>query len=225
MREEWFGLVPESWPIARPQDVTPRCRPEGTALQRQEKPRTHSSRTPSGRLVWFCDYAAGYAGGGAASGGYGVDDDGGATVTEDGVIIGAKRDVWCDGRDVSGAVRGNYQGKIWNVSGRMATVGMVFGVEVRACGFEIGRIAFRILMDVNGMFAGRKIFDIQRDFDAGGSGSQQSGAHALTLSIDQIHRDGFAGGMRMDILRKSDGRSEQEYGGVDESLHLFRFSS
>lgn len=175
--------------------------------------------------VWFGNYAAGYAGGRSAAGGYGVDDDGGAAVAEDRVIIGAERDVWRDCGDLGSAVRGNNQRKIRNVSSRMAAVGVVFGVEVRARGFEIGWIAFRILMDVNGMFAGRKIFDAQRDFYAGGSGSQNSGAHALSLRIDQIHGDGFGGGMGMGVLRKRDGGSEQEYGGADESLHLFRFSS
>lgn len=136
-----------------------------------------------------------------------MDDDGGAAVTEDGVIIGAQRDVWRDRSDVGGAVCGNNQGKIGNVSGRMAAVCVVFGIEVRARGFKIGRIAFRILMDVNGVFAGRKIFDVQNDFHAGGSGSQKAGAHALPLSIDQIHVYGFAGGMGMGILRKSNGGS------------------
>lgn len=209
----------------------PRCRPEGRGGRRASKPKIlHKMRSVCGAQewpssVWFGDYAAGYAGGGAAAGGYGVDDDGGAAVAENGVIIGAERNVGRDRGDLGSAVRGNNQGKIRNVSSRMTAVGVVFGVEVRARGFEIGWIAFRILMDVNGMFSGRKIFDVQRDFDAGGSGSQKSAAHALAPSIDQIHGDGFAGGMGMGILRKRNGGSEQEYGGADESLHLFRFSS
>jgi hypothetical protein len=40
------------------------------------------------------------------------------------------------------------------------------GIEVRASGFEVGRIAFGDLMNVNGVFARRQILDVQRDFDA-----------------------------------------------------------
>jgi hypothetical protein len=54
--------------------------------------------------VCFGDDAAGNARRRATAGttGDGVDHDGGAAVAEDGMLIGAERDVWRDGADMRG---------------------------------------------------------------------------------------------------------------------------
>jgi len=97
-----------------------------------------------------------------------VDYDGGATVTEDGVVIVAESYVGGDYGDVGGTVGAYDQGKIGDVAGGCGVM-VVFGtagVEVRTGGFEVGRIALRDLMNVEGVFARREIFDVQRDFNA-----------------------------------------------------------
>src|SRR5579863_10231088 len=44
---------------------------------------------------------------------------------------------------------------------------LVVGIEMRACRLEVGRIALRVLVNVNSMHAGRQI--VQVDLEAGSS--------------------------------------------------------
>jgi len=131
-----------------------------------------------------------------------VDDDGGATIAEDGVVVRAEGNVGSDGAGVSSAVRANDQGKVGNVAGGMDTVSMPGSIEVRTRGFEVGRFAKGVLVNVDGVCAGRKIFDVESDFDAGGRGGQEGGADALPLGINEIDGNGLGGGMGMGVLRK-----------------------
>jgi len=91
-----------------------------------------------------------------------------STIAENGVVIVAESYVWRDYGNVGCAIGADDERKIRDVTGRGAIVAMLSaaGIEVRASGFEVGRIAFSDLMNVNGVFARRQILDVQRDFDA-----------------------------------------------------------
>ena len=69
---------------------------------------------------------------------------------------------------MGGAVGGDDERKIRDVAdgGGVMVMFNATGIEVRSSGLEVRRIAFGDLMDVDGMFAWRKILDVQRDFDA-----------------------------------------------------------
>jgi hypothetical protein len=133
-----------------------------------------------------------------------VNDESSSTIAEDGMVIRADSDIRRDGADVSRAVRTDDQGKIWNVPGGMAAVGMAGCVEMRASGFEVGRLAFSELVNVNGMLARRKILDVQTDLNTCGRRRERSGADGVAPSVDEIDCEGLAGAaMRMVILSKS----------------------
>jgi hypothetical protein len=53
------------------------------------------------------------------------------------------------------------------------------GIEVRSGRLEIGRFALRVLMKVDGMFAGRQILEIQFDSDSRAGSQNGCGAHGL----------------------------------------------
>src|SRR5271155_283701 len=125
------------------------------------------------------DWAFGVGGDAAGDAGWGcafcatgnrVDDDG--AIAEVRVVVVAEGYGWRDDGDVGSAVSADDQGKIRDVAGGHSVVSM-FGaarIEVRASGFEIGRIAFCDLVNVQGVFTRGKILDVQRDFDAFRSG-------------------------------------------------------
>ena len=78
--------------------------------------------------------------------------------------------------------------KVQHVAGVVAfgileSVLFVFRIEMRTCGFEVGRIAFGILMEVDGVFAGRQIVEIQLEFDAGSLLRQHDTSDRLALGI------------------------------------------
>ena len=51
----------------------------------------------------------------------------------------------------------------------MITVLCAGGIEMRSGGFEVGWVALRKLVNVQGMLAGREVFDIDLDLDAVGA--------------------------------------------------------
>jgi hypothetical protein len=59
---------------------------------------------------------------------------------------------------------------------------------MRTGGFEVGRIALRDLMNVEGVFAGRKIFDVQRDFDALRRARKYARTHTLAVGVFELDR-------------------------------------
>src|SRR5258708_30688504 len=56
-------------------------------------------------------------------------------------------------------------------------------VEVWARGFEVGRVAIGVLMDVQGMLARRQTLDVQLDLYAMRSFGKHGGSDALTLGV------------------------------------------
>src|SRR5258708_17554461 len=56
-------------------------------------------------------------------------------------------------------------------------------VEVWALGFEVGRVALGVLMDVQGMLARRQTLDVQLDLYAMRSFGKHGGSDALTLGV------------------------------------------
>jgi len=113
-----------------------------------------------------------------------VDHDRGAAIAEERVSVGAEVYVFIREPDFSFSVGANRE--VRHIA-RMVAIGTVKAVlfavwiKVRACGLKIGRIAFRILMEMDGVFARRKIFEIKLQ------------AHAAFLVFIQDHgADAFA---------------------------------
>ena len=112
--------------------------------------------------VWPGDDATGDARRRATAGGTrdGVDDDGGAAVAEDGMLIGAEGDIRRDRADVSGSVGPNNQREIRDIAGGMTAMGVLSTLEMGARRFEVGRLTNAMLVDMNGMLAWGKVFDV-----------------------------------------------------------------
>src|SRR5260221_12244894 len=71
-------------------------------------------------------------------------------------------------------------------------------VEVWARGFEVGRVALGVLMDVQGMLARRQTLDVQLDLYAMRSFGKHGGSDALTLGVldfdgNRVRRGGAVG--------------------------------
>src|SRR5271165_6730535 len=60
---------------------------------------------------------------------------------------------------------------------------LAFGIEMRARGFKVGRIAFGVLVKVYGMLAWRKIVHVNLQRDAGSFLRQRDRANGFALSI------------------------------------------
>src|SRR5215472_11261646 len=132
-----------------------------------------------------------------------VNHDGGAPVAENGSVIGAHCNVRSDGSGVGCAVSGNDQCKVRNVASRHthALVGVTSG-KVWTGSLEIGRLALRELMNVERVFARRKILDVQRDFHSLRSGRQSGSSDTLTLGIFDFHGNRLGWGLGVGILRE-----------------------
>src|SRR5258706_16266570 len=71
-------------------------------------------------------------------------------------------------------------------------------VEVWARGFEVGRVALGVLMDVQGMLARRQTLDVQLDLYAMRSFGKHGGSDALNLGVldfdgNRVRRGGGLG--------------------------------
>src|SRR5258707_6031845 len=73
-------------------------------------------------------------------------------------------------------------------------------VEVWARGFEVGRVALGVLMDVQGMLARRQTLDVQLDLYAMRSFGKHGGSDALTLGVLDFDGNRFrrGGGVGLD---------------------------
>ena len=93
-----------------------------------------------------------------------MDYDGGATVAEERVGVGAEGYIFVVEFGLGLAVCAD--GKVFHVTGVVAfrviePVLLAFGIEMRTGGFEIRGIALGVLMEVNGVHAGREIVEVQ----------------------------------------------------------------
>ena len=138
-----------------------------------------------------------------------MNDNSGAPITEDGVVVAAESDVGGHNRGVRGTVRSDDQGEIGNVAGGQAAMVGVSGTEVRPCGFEIGRFALCDLMNVEGMLAWWKVFDVQLDFDTVRRFREDGSSDRLPLRALDIYGDGFLGCTGVSVLRGGDCRRKE----------------
>jgi len=126
-------------------------------------------RSTTGGLLLLHDAAsdavAGIAGGVSLHVvGFGVNYDCRAAIAEERVSVGAEVYIFIGEPDFGFSVGAH--GEVGHVAGVVA-IGTVKAVlfsvwiKVRTCGFEIRRIAFRILMEVDCVFARRKIFEVE----------------------------------------------------------------
>ena len=158
--------------------------------------------------------------GAAGLGGYGVDNHRGAAVAEDGVGVVAERDMRSDDRGVSGAVGTDDQRKVGDVArGKTASVivaGAAVGIEVRTGRLEVGPFAFGELVDVEGVFAGRKVFDVELDANAVRSLGEGGAADDLILSVFDFNGERFCRSQRRGVC---DGCSKKQAENCRESFH------
>jgi hypothetical protein len=89
--------------------------------------------------------------------------------------------------------------------------------KVRTSGLKIGRLAFRELMNVNGVFAGRKVLNVESDLNAFGSGAKNSGADALALDVFDVNSDRL--GVGMSFLSDCSAARGQKQSGTQKSFH------
>ena len=116
-----------------------------------------------------------------------MDHDRGAAIAEERVRVGAEVYIFIREPDFRFSVGANRE--VRHVAG-MVAIGTVKAVlfsvwiKVRARGFEIGRIAFRVLMEVDRVFARRKIFEIKlQAYTAFLVLIQDHSAHAFPLRV------------------------------------------
>lgn len=136
-----------------------------------------------------------------------MDDDRGAAIAKDGMIVVAECYVRSDYRNVGGAVGGDNEREIRDVS-RGRTVMMMLGaagVEMGASRLEVWRIAQSDLVNVDGMLAGRKIFDVKSDLDAVRRAGKKRRSNTLAFGILEFYSDRFGRGAAVRILRQKRG--------------------
>jgi hypothetical protein len=61
------------------------------------------------------------------------------------------------------------------------------GIKVASRGLEVGRVALRVLMKVDGMFAGRQILHLDIDFYSRSRVRQNGRTHDVALSIFELN--------------------------------------
>src|ERR1700730_10281713 len=110
-------------------------------------------------------------------------------VAEHGIVTAPQSDVGSHDANMRCVIRGDYQSKIRNVSGRCGAVFVTRAgrTKVRTRGFEIGCVTFAYLMDMNGMLARRQILDVEFDFYALRCGRKRRGADALAFRVLYIY--------------------------------------
>ena len=151
------------------------------------------------------DCAAGDAVSGVAGGiglhviSLGVDDDGGAAVAEKRVGAVAEGNVVVFESGVGFAF--HVDDEVLHVAGVVAfgiveAVPFIVGIEMRAGGFEIGRIALGVLVEVDGVLAGRKIVQVKLEADAWSLLRDGDGADGLALGVLEFDLDFGGAGER-----------------------------
>ncbi len=92
--------------------------------------------------------------------------------------------------------------------GTVEAVLLAVRIEMRACGLEVWRIAFRDLMEVNRVLARREIFEVEvQTYSASLVFIQDDGAHTFALGICHVNHC-FRGNRE----RESDDAKRQGYG-------------
>src|ERR1700676_273912 len=85
-------------------------------------------------------------------------------------------------------------------------------IEVRAGGLEIRRFAFRVLVDVERMLAGRQALDIEFDFYAVRGFRENGTSDTLALRVFDFYGDRFWHGIAANRMhRKPPGESDKAH--------------
>jgi hypothetical protein len=146
-------------------------------------------------LNLLCDHAAGDAVSGVAGGvglhivGFGVDHDGGAAVAEQRVGAFAEGDVIILQHCLS--VSFSVDGEVLHVTGVVAfgiieSVLLAFWIEMRSGRFEVGSVALGVLVEVDGVLAGRQIVKHQLEADARGVRHNDDRSDVFALSVLKV---------------------------------------
>jgi len=123
-----------------------------------------------------------------------MDDQRRSAIRKDGVIVATQVDIRIGHRSFGRSIGGDSE--IFHVSGMrslgiLQTVMFFVGIEVAAGGSESRRLALGVLMDVDSMFAGRKILQIQLDLDTVGLASaKRCDSDAFPLGVFQFDLGG-----------------------------------
>jgi len=125
-----------------------------------------------------------------------VDDDGGASVAEERVGAVAEGYVAILESDSVGLAL-DTDGEVSHVAGVVAfgiieSVLLALRIEMRTGGFEIGRIALGVLMEVDGVLAGRQVVEMEFEFNARSVIPEDHPADALALGVLEFDY-GFGG--------------------------------
>jgi len=135
-----------------------------------------------------------------------VNDEGCASVTEQRMAVGTEVDVFEVDIFIVPLEMGFAIGvrcEVGIVAGVVAfriIQSMLFsvGIEMRPGGLEVRSIATRVLMEVDGMFAGREIHQVDFQPYSGRMGPKNCGAHGVALGIFELNYNfsGAGGGER-----------------------------
>jgi len=175
-------------------------------------------------LFRLADYAAGDARRRAAASfaGHSMNHNGSATVAEDGMLVGSEAYVRSHRGYVCGAIGPYDQRKIRDIaSGCHSCHGVIMAApfEVRAGSLEIRRIAFADLVNVNGMWAGRKVLDIEHDFNALWRSTQSGCADGLPLGVFEDNYNRLSR-LRTAFLDHASGADKQQKCRGNAEFHL-----
>src|SRR6202048_40354 len=120
-----------------------------------------------------------------------VNHDGGAAIAENGMLVSAHGDIGRHDHRVAGSVGADDERKGRNVSGWAPRGVRMSGSagKVRASRLEVRGLALGVLMDVQGVFTRRQALHVQFDFYSMRSFAEHGGAHVLTLSVFDFHRN------------------------------------
>lgn len=132
-----------------------------------------------------------------------MDHESSSTVTEDGMRVVAPGDVLIFALEVGFAVGCDAEiGPVPCVMtfGILEAMLLAIGIEVWSCGFEIGRLALGILMEVDGMLSGRKVLNADFHANTWSGVPKNGGTNDLALRVLELNQDlgGTGGGQRDD---------------------------
>src|SRR3982074_350700 len=118
------------------------------------------------------------------------------------MAVFAERDVFILSFEMRFAVRADREVGIVAVVvafGILQPMLLAIGIEMRSRGLEVRSIALRVLMKVDGMYAGGQILEIEFHSDSWAGFRQNRGTHSLALGILKVnHSLGRTGGCECD---------------------------
>ncbi len=172
----------------------------------------------------FRNHAAGDAVSGVARGigllvvGLGVDNERCTAITEYRVAVVAPVDILIKNMEMRFAVR--TRGEVGVVAGVVAlrilqSMFLSVRIEMRPGRLEVGGVAFRILMKMDGMLAGRQILKIEIHFHSFSTGPHNRRANGFALGVLELnHNFGRTGGGERDHEQSEREQVSDFHGGI-----------